>query len=138
MTRTAALRSHDYFAKPQTSAERKRALARQTGEGAAEPAAISGALSDAAGLQGPSSDQGIDCVVAARAGDAVNADRFLVFVRSGDHAWHAVASCSSLGLAVHEADSCVKQLRHDRASVMEVSGAEAMPMFTWKYAAVKK
>lgn len=66
-------------------------------------------------------------------------DRFLVFVRRDKQAWRQHAAVDNVALALHEAQIVARTFTResDRAAVMEVSGVDAAPMFSFLYA-VKK
>lgn len=67
----------------------------------------------------------------------MNVDRFVVFARRGKEPWFFHAFAGDLPTAKNAADIAVRVDGVDRAVVMEISGVDAMPMFTWKYGAKK-
>lgn len=66
----------------------------------------------------------------------MNMNRFLVFVRADGAGWQLVGEAhSELSIAVRLTDHAVNSEAVNRSSVMEVSGTDAMPMFTYRYGA---
>lgn len=62
--------------------------------------------------------------------------RFLIFTRADRHPWQlAELPQEGLSVAVSVADHAVDEGGSDRAVVMEISGTDAMPMFSYRYGA---